>query len=255
MSLPGLLVVGTDTGVGKTRVAAAIAQCMTRAGRKVGVLKPVATGAERVGDSLRSHDAEVLIASIGGGVEYVRVVPIAFEPPLAPSAAARLGGLPLDHARLIESVWQAIGWWSERADVMVIEGIGGLLCPLAEGTTVADLAIALDYPLVIVARRGLGTLNHTLLTVEAAQRRGLRLAGVVLNAADSAVDSLIAAANSDELARRLEGVALLGDLPHVADLSALSTFIERVDWYGLARTPRALAAPVTRPDCGSVADL
>src|SRR5262249_56827531 len=100
----------------------------------------------------------------------------------------------------------ALAWWSERADVIVVEGLGGLLSPLAEKMTVADLAIRLDYPLVIVARRGLGTLNHTLLTIEAARRRGLRVAGIVLNSplpAASVDLALAEATNADELVRWL----------------------------------------------------
>src|SRR6516162_3253545 len=181
--MTGLFVTGTDTGVGKTFVAAAIARSLIAAGREVGVLKPVATGAERVGEGWRCADAEALIEAIGGGVPLDRVAPLRFEEPLAPSVAARRLGSPLDRARVLSVVGDALAWWAGRAEVMVVEGVGGLLCPLAEGTTVADLAVALDYPLVIVARRGLGTLNHTLLTVEAARLRGLRVAGVVLNGA------------------------------------------------------------------------
>src|SRR5262249_43300602 len=116
-------------------------------------------------------DAEALLEAIGGGVALERVTPILFEEPLAPSVAARRQGRPLEPTVVLDAVREALAWWAGRADVMVVEGIGGLLCPLAEGTTVADLAVALDYPLVIVARRGLGTLNHTLLTAEAARLR------------------------------------------------------------------------------------
>ena len=82
------------------------------------------------------------------------------------------------------AVGEALDWWAGRAEVMVVEGVGGLLCPLAEGTTVADLAVALDYPLLVVARRGLGTLNHTLLTSRPRRLRALRVAGLVLNSAE-----------------------------------------------------------------------
>ena len=108
----------------------------------------------------------------------------------------------------------ALGWWAEHADVIVVEGVGGLLCPLAEGSTVADLAVALDYPLVIVARRGLGTLNHALLTVEAARLRGLRIAGIILNGSEPATNAAAEATNAVELAGRVAGVAVLADVPH-----------------------------------------
>jgi dethiobiotin synthetase len=175
-----------------------------------------------------------------------------FEDPVAPAVAARLRGAPLDHARVLHEVDQALGWWAPRAEVMILEGIGGLLCPLAEGTTVADLAIALDYPLLIVARRGLGTLAHTLLTVEAAQQRGLRVAGVVLNAVEPTTEPLAEATNADELARRLAGVAVLAELPHVSDPAALSKALECVDWYGWARVPRAVAVRAHQASAGGL---
>lgn len=240
-AVPGLFVIGTDTGVGKTCVAAAIAEVLTREGRQVGVLKPVATGAIRQGDFLVSADAIALLAGIAnaGDVEPARVAPIVFEEPLAPSVAARRLGEPLTHQIVLDATREALAWWAERADVMILEGIGGLLCPLAEGTTLADLAVALDYPLVIVARRGLGTLNHTLLTVEAARLRGLRIAGIVLNAPAACCRDLADATNSGELARRLEGVALLATLDHIADLSALSSALESVNWSAQAQPARS----------------
>ena len=160
-TIPGLFVVGTDTGVGKTFIAASIARAMTEAGRIVGVLKPVATGARRSDSSWHVDDADRLIEAIGGGVATDRVCPIAFDEPLAPPVAARRSGKPLSMAEVELATFAAIGAWQliEGAEVMVVEGVGGLLCPLAEGSTVADLAIRLDYPLVIVARRGLGTLT------------------------------------------------------------------------------------------------
>jgi dethiobiotin synthetase len=233
--LPGLFITGTDTGVGKTRIAAAIARILTAAGRRVGVLKPIATGAERRGDSWCCDDAAALIEAVGGGGATERVAPLLFEEPLAPPVAARRQGEPLTHARVLDATRAALDWWGDRAEVMVVEGIGGLLCPLAEGTTVADLAVALDYPLVVVARRGLGTLNHTLLTVEAARRRGLRVAGVVLNGAGPTADPTAEATNPEELARRLEGAALLAEVGHGEDPMLI---LNNIDWHEWARTPR-----------------
>ncbi len=232
MSLRGLLVVGTDTGVGKTHIASAIARHLVNEGHRVGVLKPLATGPSRGGD------AELLIEAIGGGVPLERVAPITFDEPLAPAVAARRAGLALGRAEVLNAVADALAWWRERAEVMVAEGVGGLLCPLAEGMTVADLAIALDYPLVVVARRGLGTLNHTLLTVEAALGRGLRIAGVVLNGAEPTADALAEETNPGALAEFLPGVAVLAERPHGGDPSALGV----IDWWGLASHPRGVGA-------------
>ena len=238
MSLPGLFVVGTDTGVGKTFAASAVARTWHRAGRRVGVLKPVASGASLVEGGLVSDDAGRLIEAAGGGIPAERVAPIVFEEPLAPPVAARRRGTPLTMDRVLEAVSGCLDWWDGRAEAMVAEGVGGLLCPLAEGATVADLAIYLDYPLLIVARRGLGTLNHTLMTVEAARGRGLRIAGVVLNGATPADDPVVEASNAEELARRLDGVAILAEWEHGVDFGRNPVAPEAGGWYDLIRGPR-----------------
>jgi dethiobiotin synthetase len=238
--VPGLFVVGTDTGVGKTRVAAGIARAMAREGRRVGVLKPVATGAVRDGDGWKVDDAEQLIAAVGGGVETAEVCPIALAEPLAPPVAARRSGRLLDADEIFGETLAAIRHWqAERgAEVMVVDGVGGLLCPLAEGITVADLAVRVDYPLVIVARRGLGTLNHTLLTVEAALSRSLRVVGVILNGAEPTTDPIAEATNPSELARRLGPVPILAILSHEPGEAAASVVLSGVDWYNRAGRPR-----------------
>ncbi len=140
--------------------------------------------------------------------------------------------------RVIEAMDAALEWWRDRAEVMVVEGVGGLLCPIAEGTTVADLATRLDYPLVIVAHRGLGTLNHTLLTVEAARTRGLRIAGVILNGARPSVDPVVEGLNAEELSRRLDGVAILADWEHGLNFGRSGVAPEAGGWYDLAKGPR-----------------
>lgn len=241
MSLPGIFVVGTDTGVGKTRVASAIAASLTRRGRRVGVLKPVASGASRIGDSWRSDDAEQLIEAVGGGIPLDRVAPILFEEPLAPPVAARRAGRLLTQTEVEARVARAIEAWEAVAEVLIVEGVGGLLCPLAEATTVADLAVWLDFPIVIVARRGLGTLNHALLTIEAARTRSLRVAGIVLNSPEPETDGPAEATNAEELSRRLSGLAILADCAH-GDGSTLLDTLDRIDWWGRVQPPRG------RPD-------
>jgi dethiobiotin synthetase len=236
--LPGLFVVGTDTGVGKTRVSAAIARSLVGQGRRVGVLKPVATGAVRRGDIWECEDADALIRSVGGDLPLERVAPLVFEEPLAPSVAARRRGTPLAPETVLKEVRQALGWWAERADVMVVEGVGGLLTPLAERMTVVDLAAALDYPLLIVARRALGTLNHTLMTVECALRRGLRVAGIVLNSAEAGDAGLADATNAEELARHLGPIGLLGELPFQPDEESFAIALACMEWYDRFKRPR-----------------
>lgn len=237
-TLPGLFVVGTDTGVGKTRVASSIARILVGEGRRVGVLKPVATG---VGEGPgRGDDAAQLIAAAGGSIPPERVVPLWFPEPLAPALAARRAGVRLDQGEVERAVGEALDWWSDRADLMLVEGIGGLLTPMAEGTTLADLAVKLDYPLLVVARRGLGTLNHTLMTIEAARHRGLRVAGVVLNGAEPtrAGGDLAEATGADELSRRLDGIAVLAEIPYDEDAHAADAILSGLDWSGRTLLPR-----------------
>jgi dethiobiotin synthetase len=209
------------------------------------VLKPVATGLVQKEDRWFSEDAEHLIEAIGAppGLDRDRVAPIVLEKPLAPPLAAREEGWILQFAMIRDALDRALDWWRGRADAIIVEGIGGLLCPLAEGATVADLAIELDYPLVIVAHRGLGTLNHTLLSIEAARRRGLRIAGVVLNGTRPATDGQLVTANAEELARRMDGIPLLANVGFRADPERMWQDLCDVDWYGWARPPRGLGRP------------
>jgi dethiobiotin synthetase len=252
-ALPGLFVIGTDTGVGKTCVASAIAHRLAREGWRVGVLKPLATGVP--GGTGRGEDADRLIAAVGGSIAPERVVPLAFEESLAPVVAARRLGRRLEPAEVERALDRALAWWLDRADVMVVEGIGGLLTPVAEGTTVADLAIRLDYPLVVVARRALGTLNHTLLTIEAALHRGLRIVGIVLNSTAPATDAgaaLAEATNADELARRLDGIAVLAEVPFRDGLQTTDAVdvLDSIDWSRRALLPRPVSRPVLEGEAG-----
>jgi dethiobiotin synthetase len=249
--VPGLFITGTDTGVGKTWVASAIVRAMTARGLRVGVMKPVATGVTRRGGRDHCEDAEALIAASGRDVPIARACPIRFEPPMAPPIAARLGGDRLDFPRVLAAVNEALAWWHRQdVDVMVVEGVGGLLCPIAEGALVCHLAQTIDYPLVIVARRGLGTLNHTLMTVHLARAQFMPIAGVVLNAAEPEDDfgRLLARTNHEWLAR--DGAAsaweppvkVLADVEHHPEGLPLPEAIEGVNWFEQADRPREKAS-------------
>ncbi len=182
-----VVVTGTDTGVGKTVVTAAIAAAAMRAGRTVGVVKPAQTGDESDVDSVRRLAGPAVAVALAS-----------FPDPLAPLAAARVAGLP---PLRLNDVVAAVG--RIPGDIVLVEGAGGLLVSLGDGWTVADLAAALGAPVVVVARAGLGTLNHTALTLEALQRRGLR-ARVVIGAWPSRPE-LVHLANLTDLAGELAG--------------------------------------------------
>jgi dethiobiotin synthetase len=167
----GLFVTGTGTGVGKTIVSAALLAAMRSAGEPVRAYKPVITGlAEPSGQWPPDH--ELLAAAAVMGSE--EVAPLRFGPAVSPHLAAALAGERIDTAALVERARASAG------DTLIVEGVGGLLVPLADDFTVRDLAVQLGLPLVIAAVPGLGTINHTLLTIEAARAARLSVAAVVL---------------------------------------------------------------------------
>jgi len=239
-SVRGLFITGTDTGVGKTYVAALVARALAAQGRRVGVYKPVASGCRHEGDRLVADDAVNLWEAAGRPGELERVCPQRFAAPLAPHLAARAENGRVDP----EQLRRGLDYWLDRSDVVIVEGVGGLMSPLTDDEYVADLAYEFGYPLVVVARNALGAINQTLQTLITAAtfRRGLSIAGIVLNRptptgervatgrnggfdADASIES-----NSDELARRCVP-------PLLAELSYGATGFEPpVDWFALARS-------------------
>ncbi|MBX5469982.1 MAG: dethiobiotin synthase [Thermoleophilaceae bacterium] len=171
----GLLVTGTDTGAGKTVVAGAICAALAARGLRVAAFKPVVTGLEESVDEW-PHDHELLAATASAGQSPEEVAPRRFGPPVSPHYAAELAGERLDPAALAAAARQA----ARSADALVCEGVGGLLVPIAPDFLVRDFAAELGLPLVVAARPALGTINHTLLTLEAARACGLEVAGVVM---------------------------------------------------------------------------
>jgi len=180
--LRGVFVTATDTGVGKTFLSGAIAAQLRAEGLRVGVAKPVLTGLDDPGP----HDHELL----GATPAYT------FRPAVSPHLAAELAGTTLDPEALLANARAA----AEGNDAVVVEGVGGLLVPLAEGFDVRDLAVGLGLPVVVAARPGLGTINHTLLTLEVARAAALDVRAVVLTPWPDA-PSVMERSNRDTLAR------------------------------------------------------
>jgi dethiobiotin synthetase len=226
--IPGLFITGTDTGVGKTYVAALIARRLAAEGRRVGVYKPAASGCARKDGSLVSDDAMVLWNAAGQPGEFGRVCPQCFEAPLAPHLAALAEGRRLDPVLLREG----LDYWRERSEIILVEGAGGLMSPMGEDGYVADLAEDFGFPLVVVSRNVLGTINQTLQTLIVASvfREGLAVAGVVLNQpAMPAADDASLVGNRRELEARCVPL-VLAEVAWSADCIKPS-----VDWAGLAR--------------------
>jgi dethiobiotin synthetase len=179
-SVRGLFVTGTDTGVGKTVVSASILASMRAAGLRPTPCKPFLTGLQEPADPDWPHDHRLLALAAGGTVDDAaadRVALRRFDPPLSPHLAAELAGRPLDVEQVLREVTALV---DERPPV-VVEGVGGLLVPLGDGWDVRRFAAALGLAVVLVARPGLGTINHTLLSLEAARSAGLEVRAVVLD--------------------------------------------------------------------------
>jgi dethiobiotin synthetase len=169
----GIFVTGTDTEVGKTVVAATIAHTLAAEGQRVHVFKPAVTGLDEGVET----DHALLRRASGSDQSDEQIAPYRYGPPASPHLAAALAGEEIDPERLRQAARTA----AEDADVLVCEGVGGLLVPLSPTYLVRDLAADLAYPLVVVATPGLGTINHTLLTIESARTAGLHVAAIVLN--------------------------------------------------------------------------
>jgi dethiobiotin synthetase len=199
----GLFVTATDTGVGKTEVACGLVRGHRARGVDVGAMKPAQSGHEPGQPS----DADRLRAAAGGGDPPELVCPYSFGPPLAPAVAARLAGRTISLPRLLDAA-RAL---AARHEALVVEGAGGLLTPLTDRETFADLAVALGLPVLVVARAGLGTVNHTALTCEALRARGLPVLGVVLDQASQPED-VSRPYNAADI-ERLTGVRVLASLP------------------------------------------
>ena len=226
---PGLFITGTDTGVGKTYVAALIARTLAALGRRVGVYKPAASGCVRDAQGcLVSEDAVALWEAAGRPGDLEHVCPQRFAAPLAPHLAARAEGREID-ADLLRS---GLDYWRPGCEIVIVEGAGGLMSPLGDEEYVADLARDLGFPLIVVSRNILGTINATLQTLitASAYRGGLEVAGLVLNhPAPPSAGDISLTTNRAELAARCT-VPLLAAVAFGA-----KGFEGKVDWFTLAK--------------------
>jgi dethiobiotin synthetase len=192
-------VTGTDTGVGKTTVAVGILREAAGRGLSTAAMKPAESGCSTGPDgALVPEDARKLQAACTLSLDLDTVCPFRYAEPVAPGVAAARTGQPIDRAVVLDH-WRSLQALSP--DILLAEGAGGLLVPLGGGRLVADLALDLGAPLLIVARESLGTINHTLLTLEAARARGLDVNAVILNPADGPTPEAAVASNAEEIQR------------------------------------------------------
>ncbi|MEM7625600.1 MAG: dethiobiotin synthase [Planctomycetota bacterium] len=251
LTKPGLFVTGTDTDVGKTVVSCAIAAALQEQQRrlKLGVLKPFATGCRVTRDGLINEDAEALAHFSGCAMPLELINPIRFRTPVAPAVAAEKERRPIDWS----AIRYSLSMLDQNCDAVLVEGVGGLMVPLDPRFPrymVGQFAEAIGYPVVVVCRATLGTLNHTAMTVELLRQAGCRVSGLVMNGMDldeeKRADDPSIATNRDWL-ERITGVKVLAFMSHGRGVSpaqgkmdpGLIADVSRVPWLELMRVPLA----------------
>ena len=233
----GIFITGTDTEIGKTVVAGGLAAALKAAGVNVGVMKPIASGGIEHKGCIASEDAVFLkhAAQVDDALDLIN--PICLRHPLAPSVAAEIEGVSID----LQQVDKAFAELCQRHEFIVVEGVGGIAVPICEEMLVADMAQRFQLPLLIVARPNLGTINHTVLTVEFARSYDLEICGIVLNASQEESKGLAEETNPKELTR-LTNLPILGTVPFDERLQGdmpgpdfLSQLIGgHIDWKGFS---------------------
>ena len=221
----GVFITATDTGVGKTVAAAAIVCALKRRGLRVGAMKPLETGCAIKNGILQPADGTFLKEVSGMNDSLDWVTPLRFEAPLAPYIAAQKEGVPVEIDKLLSTYRELSG----RYDVMVVEGIGGVLVPLARRKTstgshtyfVIDLIKELQLPAVVVARMSLGTINHTLLTISQLLNEDVEVKGVIINF-NTPPDGSMAERSNPQALRELCPVPIIGIIPYLQNISVES---------------------------------
>ena len=204
--LAGIFITGTDTGVGKTAISGGLAGALADKGLSVGVMKPVQSGAGVRNGAFYSPDSEFMIAACGSQDEIELVCPVMLREPLAPSVAADIEGKAIDLG-IIRNAYLEL---EKRHDIVIVEGAGGIAVPVKDNFLYSDLIKCLCLPAIIVARAGLGTINHTFLTVEYAKTCGISVTGVIINDFKGG----IAEETNPGIIEKLTGVPVLGIIPH-----------------------------------------
>ncbi|MBC8412908.1 MAG: dethiobiotin synthase [Nitrospira sp.] len=214
----GLFITGTDTGIGKTFITGGLLRVLKAGAVNACPMKPAESGCKIFQGQLIPADAVKLLKAAGLKESLDLVNPYRLRNPLAPAVAAGIEGLSIKKAKIL-SAYKIL---SNKYDTVLVEGAGGLMVPLNSRYCFADLAADMGLPLLIVARPGLGTINHTLLTIEAARARGIEIAGVVFNHAEGGRQGLSVKSNPDVISK-LGRVRIFGTVPHCKDHKASLT--------------------------------
>jgi len=225
----GIFVSGTDTGVGKTMIAAALIRSACRRGMRVAALKPVETGCLSENGKLIPADGLFLREAAGLSLPIDQIVPVRYAAPVAPMVAARMEGYQVD----LEAIHEAYRRLAVSYELVVVEGAGGLMVPISDrsgGYFMIDLVRDLGLSLILVAGTRLGTINHTLLSIRQAEAAGIPIAGVVLNQVLLPVNDFAEPTNP-ALLRELLSVPVIGPFPHCAEktIAGIDAAIEQVD--------------------------
>lgn len=212
MSEAGYFITGTDTGVGKTMVSLGLMHALQAQGKTVAGMKPVASGCERTTEGLRNADAVQLQQQASARLAYEQVNPYAFEPPIAPHIAARQAGVEINPGHIGDAFKRLRG----QADCVVVEGVGGWLVPVNAHQTMADVAVSLGLPVILVVGVRLGCLNHALLTRDAIAASGAGLAGWVASCLPPATE---AAEENISALKTMINAPCLGVVPVLSEMS------------------------------------
>ncbi len=225
----GIFITGTDTGVGKTMVAGAIARALAPCG--VGVMKPIETGCRRRKGELFSSDGSYLKTAARSDDPIQLITPCLYRHPLAPWSASILEKKRVDLKKIVECYRQL----RQKHSFLIVEGIGGLLVPITAHTHLIDIILLLNLPVILVARSGLGTINHTLLTLRYGAEHGVRFLGLILN--QTTPTSTLADRTNPKILSDQTDIPLLGLIPHLNKVQSTEDQIERSKNYLMKNPP------------------
>ncbi len=217
----GIFITGTDTEVGKTIIAGGLARLIRNMGINVGIMKPVETGGKYKKGKLIGKDTEYLIRMSKIQDTYRHINPYVFEHPLAPYVAAELEGKKIYKKKILTSFRNL----TDKYDFLVVEGCGGFLVPVTSNYMISDLAGDMKLPIIIVSRAGLGSINHTLLTLNHAQRSGLKVLGVIINKTSKNIQ--ISEKTNPQVIRAFGGVPILGIIPYTSGRKSMDAAVNK----------------------------